>query len=189
MKRFLVMLLLAGMPLLRLAADPLSDAAALAAQKDADERYKRLAADVQTVLDTQEVLLKRLDDTRQRVDKLADDLRTLKDDQSRSSGNYASRDELRKYVEKMKELDEKREADKKLILENIKELGKIPLSAAPVEKPAPRRTAEQQPASEEPPYLYVVKKNDRLLDIIAQYNDYFQKNGVGSPGTELEFAL
>jgi Tfp pilus assembly protein FimV len=32
-------------------------------------------------------------------------------------------------------------------------------------------------ANEEPPYIYEVKKNDRLLDIIAEYNDYFQKHG------------
>ena len=189
MKRFLlwVLLVFTGSALFIRAADSLSEAAAFAAQKDAEERYRRLAADVQTVLDTQEVLLKRQEDTRQRLDKLAEEIRTLKEDQSRASGNFASRDELRKYVEKMKELDDKREADKRLILENIKELGKLPLAAtASVEKP-PARHGSPEPTNEEPPYVYVVKKNDRLLDIIAEYNDHFQK--TGKPKISLEQVL
>src|SRR5690349_14598485 len=100
MKRIalLVIWLLAGRIVVLEAADALSDVAALAAQRDAEERYKRLAADVQTVLDTQEVLLKRQEEFRQRLDKLADEIRALKEDHSHSS-SFATRDELRKYVE------------------------------------------------------------------------------------------
>jgi predicted nuclease with TOPRIM domain len=154
-------------------ADPLADAAALAAQKDAEERYKRLSADVQNLLETQEMLLKRQETVQQRLNSLADDLRALKEDQGRSSRNFATREDLRNYVDKLKEVDEKREADKKLILESIKDLGKLP-APAPEPKSKGSRTAE---SAEEMPYVYVVKKNDRLLDIVAAYNDYFQKNG------------
>ena len=110
------------------------EAAALAAQRDAEERYKRLSADVQELLDTQAVLLKRLEESRQRIDRLSDEVRNLKEEHNRTSGNAVSRDEFRKYVEKLKELDEKREADKKLILDNIKSLANLPPPAASDER-------------------------------------------------------
>jgi hypothetical protein len=176
MKRIVALFvcILAGIPRVALGADAFSDAAALAAQRDAEERYKRLSADVQAIAETQEVLIKRQEDFRQRLDKLADELRSLRDEQSRSAGNLASREELRKYVEKMKELDEKRESDKKLILENIRDLAKVPISPMVDSKPPTRHAPDP---NEEPPFIYVIKKNDRLLDIIAEYNDYFQKHG------------
>ncbi len=176
MKRILplVLCLLAARPLGVQAADALTQAAALAAQRDAEERYKRLAADVQTILDTQDLIRRHQDELRQRLDKLADEVRTLKDQTARSSSSYATRDELRNLIEKLKnQLDEQRDADRKLILGNIRELAKAP---APLPEPkAPARTKEESP--DEMPYVYMVKKNDRLLEIIAEYNDYFQKHG------------
>lgn len=172
----LVLCLLASSSLPMRAADALSEAAVLAAQRDAEERYKRLSAEVQSIADTQEVLIKRHEELRQRIDKLAEELRTARDEQRRSSGNNVSRDELRKYVDKLKEIDDKREADKKLILENIKDLRNLPVAPPPEPKPAPRRTPDP---NEEPPFVYTVKKNDRLLDILTGYNDHFQKEGRG----------
>ena len=157
------------------AADPLLEAAVIAAQKDAEERYRRLSADVQAIQETQELILKRQEETRQRLDKLADEFRALKDDQGRAALNYASREDLRKFVEKLKEVDDKRESDKKLILENIKDLAKLPI-AAPAEVRPPRRSAEPP---EEEPFIYEVKPNDNLLAIIAEYNAHFEKNGQG----------
>src|SRR4051812_16881549 len=87
----LVLFLLAGRLISTLTADPLSDVAALNAQRDSEERYKRLAADVQSVLETQEVLIKRQDEFRQQLDKLVDKLRTLKEDHTRAAGSVASR--------------------------------------------------------------------------------------------------
>jgi DNA repair exonuclease SbcCD ATPase subunit len=176
MKRLvaLVLCLLAGSHLQSRAADTWSDAAVLAAQRDSEERYKRLSAEMQALAETQEVIIKRQEDFRQRLDKLADDIRSAKEEHSRSAGNLATREDLRKYAEKLKELDEKRESDKKLILENIKELAKVPMAPPPETKPAPRHAPDP---NEEPPLVYTVRKNDRLLDILAAYNEHFQKNG------------
>jgi LysM domain len=178
MKRIVavVLCLLAGRLVSALAADGLADVAALTAQRDSEERYKRLAADVQSVLETQEILLKRQEDFRQRLDKLVDEIRALKEEHNRTAGNLASRDELRKYAEKLRELDEKRESDKKVILDNIKDLAKTTPAVTP--QPSTKNPARHvADTNEEPPFVYEVKKNDRLLDIIAEYNDYFQKHG------------
>src|ERR1041385_1413014 len=80
MKRLLpfVLCLFASRLIWMCAADQLADATALAAQRDAEERLKRLSADVQTVLDTQELIQKRQEEFRQKLEKLADDVRSLK---------------------------------------------------------------------------------------------------------------
>jgi hypothetical protein len=180
MKRLLLLVLwlLPAGALWSQAADSLADAAAVAAQKDAEERFKRMAADLQTVMETQEVLRKHQEEFRQRLDRLSDEVRSLKDDQNRASGNYVSRDELRKMIEKMKEqLDEQREADKKLILGNIKDLAKAPVSQ-PVEPKTTSHRKDKDETADEEPYLYKVKKNDRLADIVAAYNDQYKKQGL-----------
>lgn len=160
------------------AQDNIAQAAALAAQRDAEERYKRLDAEVRNLMEAQEGIQRRQDEFRQRLDKLAEEIRSLKEDQSRTSANMVTREELRKYVDKLKEVDEKRESDKKVILDNIKELAKLPNSIPPEPKTAPRRSSETS-GDKDSPCIYVVQKNDRLLDIVAAYNDEFQKEGRG----------
>ncbi len=172
----LIICLLAGAPALVNAADALTEAAILAAHRDSEERFRRLAADIQNIQDTQEVLLKRQEEFRQRLDRLAQEIRDFKDDQGRSTGKFATREEVRSFVDKLKEVDEKREADKKLILDGLKQLAKAPPVPAVVEPKTPPSAARE---SEETPYLYTVKRNDRLLDIIVGYNEHFQKQGLG----------
>lgn len=162
--------------------DALSQAAALAAQRDAEERYKRLSAEVQNLVEAQEGMQKRHEELRQRIDRIADDIRSLKEEISRNSGSLVSREEFKRYVEKLKEVDEKREADKKVILDNIKELAKAPLPAPSEPKPQRRSNESNAPSSSAPEdgyYVYVVKKNNRLSDIVTGYNEQFQKEGRG----------
>jgi hypothetical protein len=174
----LVLCLLAARPLYLAAADQFADATALAAQRDSEERIKRLSADIQTVLDTQELIQKRQEEFRQQLQKLSDEVRSLKEDKDRSSANSVSREELRKYIEHLKEqLDEQRESDKKLILSSIKELGKTAPPPAVVEAPKTNSRHATEPTDDV--FLYIVKKNDRLLDIIAVYNEEYQKHGQG----------
>lgn len=171
----LILCLLAGAPVLVNAASALTEAAILAAHRDSEERFRRLEADIQNIQDTQQVLLKRQEEFRQRLDRLAQEIRDFKDDQGRSTGKYATREEVRSFVDKLKELDDKREADKKLILNGLQQLAKAPPVPAAVEPRTPPPAARD---SEEAPYLYTVKRNDRLLDIIAGYNEHFQKQGM-----------
>ena len=57
------------------AADlPNETAAAIADRREAEERYKRLNADVQNLLETQELILKRQEALQQRLNSLADEL-------------------------------------------------------------------------------------------------------------------
>jgi hypothetical protein len=175
----LFILLFCVVPWLR-AADVASDAFVLAAQKDTEERVRRLSADVQTVLETQDFIRKRQDALQQRLDSLESEVRHLKDEFQRATSNFASRDEMREYAAKLRELDEKRARDKELILKHLQDLAKIPVTQ-PSGRSAPRRPATD---SDEAPVLYVVQPKDRFLDIVAAHNAEFERRGLGRVTTE-----
>jgi hypothetical protein len=171
------------------AQEPSSDATVQAAKLESEERFKRLEADVRSAMDTQEVIQKRMEEFRQRLEKLETEIRNLQEEQGRSSGNFVTRDDLRKFAEKV---DEKREADKKLILESIKELGaKAPVvaGAEPTKEPSRNSSHRTAESPEEMPFVYTVQKNDRLLDVIAAYNKYFQQHGLRKITKEQVLAL
>lgn len=154
----------------------LAQAAAAAAADDTaqeyEERYKRLNSMVEELLGAQATLQKR-------IGTLSDDLRTVRDEQGRSTSAFVRHDDLRpaldRLAEKIRELDQKREDDKKLILEEIRRLAQAPLPAPP-----PRRVREREPEPTPPAagplkgYEYVVKSGDTLAAIIAAY----QQSGV-----------
>jgi hypothetical protein len=150
----------------------------VAAQKEAEEDYRRLNAQVQAVIDTQELIRKRQDHIQQRLDSLESELRHLKEEFRRTAMNFASREDLRDYASKLKDMEEKRLQDKELILKNLQELAR---AATTEPRPGPRRSPER---TEEDAYVYTVKKNDTLLDIVAAYNAEFEKQGLGKVTTE-----
>jgi chromosome segregation ATPase len=175
----LLALLLFARPFRPRAAEQGGDpAVAQALQQDTEERLRRVTADIQNLQDTQEVLQKHLEEIRQRMSKLEDELHTIKDEQGRNSGNYVTRDDLRKAFEKFaKEVDDRREADKKVILESIRGLEK---SAPSMVSDSPKGNSSRHAPepSDEDTKIYVVKRNDRLKDIIARANELYAQQGL-----------
>jgi TolA-binding protein len=155
-------------------AEPVSAATQLAL-RNAEENVKRLSAEVQSLLETQELIRRRQEALQQRLDSMEAEVRSLKTEFNRANSSSASRDELRDLALKLREVDDKREADKQLILKSIRELAKLPAVPAPEPKQAPRRPADPGEA----PFEYTVKEGDRLLDIIAAYNAMFEERGQG----------
>jgi len=150
-------------------------AAALGAEpttNEYDERYRRLNGIVEELAGAQATLQKR-------IGTLSDEVRVVRDEQGRSTGQFVRHDDLRKALdalaEKVRELDRKREEDKKLILDELRKLAQTPLTES-----RPRRVREPDP--EPPPaasgplkgYEYVVKSGDTLAAILAAY----QQSGV-----------
>ena len=147
-----------------LAADPLA--------LEWEERYRRLNGMVEELLGAQATLQKR-------IGALSDEVRVARDEQGRSDTRFVRHDDLRKALdvlaEKIRELDRKREEDKKLILDELRKLAQNPptdTSARRVRRPEPEPT----PAPEAPVkgYEYVVKSGDTLAAILAAY----QQSGV-----------
>jgi len=146
------------------AQDTAAAAAEQAARQDAEERYKRLNSLVEDLQASQIRLQKRLE-------ALREEIQTAREEHLKSTQGQVTREDLRKLVEKVQEIDRKREEDKKLILEELKKL-----AAAPLPEPPPRRAAntEPPPAAPQKGYDYVIKAGDSVELIAAAY----RKNGV-----------
>jgi LysM repeat protein len=146
--------------------------AADSTDQEYEERFRRLNTTVEDLLGAQATLQKR-------IGALSDELRTVRDEQERAPNRYVRHDDLRKALdrlaEKIRELDQKREDDKRLILDEIRKLAQAPLP-----EPPPRRAKDREPQPLAPApgpmkgYEYVVKSGDTLVAIIAAY----QQSGV-----------
>jgi LysM repeat protein len=144
-------------------------------EQEYEERFRRLNSTVEEMLGSQATLQKR-------IGALSDELRAVRDEQGRSGSHYVRHDDLRKALdklaEKIREIDQKREDDKKLILEEIRKLAQAPLPEPPTRRP--NKDKEREPEPLQPStgplkgYEYVVKSGDTLAAVIAAY----QQSGV-----------
>lgn len=146
-----------------------SRAASLAERQEAEERYRRLASTVEDLLTTQSVLQKR-------ISALSEELRHLREEILKPNTAYAARDDLRRLAEQVQEMDRKREADKKIILEELQKLAKAPAPQPVVSTHTPSKNAEHPPEKEriEHGYHHVVEKNQNLSLIVQA----FRQKGV-----------
>jgi hypothetical protein len=176
MKRILTLgaagLLLQVLPL---AAQDGSVASAVADRQAAEERYQKLAGRLEDLAAAQDVQQKRLAE-------LESEIRALREAQAQPRPDVAGRDDLRQLAEKIKEVDDKRAADKELILKEIEQLGQAP-AAVPskkIRKPAPPAAGDgDAPAGGTAPggdkkfegFEYVIQKGDTLSAVVTAYRE------------------
>ena len=132
----------------------------------AEEQYKRLNSAIEELLAANVAQQKRLAALAEEMQQLREEVARLR----QPPANFASLEDLRLLAKKVQELDENREADKKRILEELQKLSKAK-PPAPAEVSGAHTNA---PKKNEKGYEYVVKKNDSLLAIVAEY----RKQGV-----------
>ncbi len=179
---------LAGIGCGALGADAGGQAAAIAERQELREALQSLSAKVDDLWAAQAAQQKR-------VVALGEEINRLRMDQDRGAGKLATREELQKLSESVRqavrELDEKRIADRKLILEELRKLEKMPVVTAPVAPPSSvegkGRVADLHSKGSggagetvAPPlegYEYEVRKDDTLSTILQAYNDEFKKQG------------
>jgi LysM repeat protein len=174
MKRLLISLFvvlaafLKPMPTL-FAQDQAESAAAIAVRQDAEERYQRLSASIQELQSANASLQKK-------VNFLNDELQRARDESIRSNSSFATKDELNRLTEKLREVDQKRESDNKRILEALENLAKTPppVAAAPKSESERRtkpKTDKSASAQTEKGYWYEVKPGQKLEKIIQAYRE------------------
>jgi hypothetical protein len=137
-----------------------SEAAAIAHQRTIEEEFKRLNAVIDGLLDHQALL-------QTRIDRLTTDLERAREETQRANRNWVTQEELKKFAQ---EIDRKREADRKLILDAIDDLGKV------VRAPVPQRGV---PAADRPLHEFTVGAGQTLMDIINAYNEDYRAQGKG----------
>jgi septal ring factor EnvC (AmiA/AmiB activator) len=149
------------------AQDEAARAAQIADKQEAEERQRRLAADVERLQLEQQQIQKSLS-------RLAEEMRALREDLIKANNAAVTRDELRALARKVEEIDQKREADKRLILEELQKLLKVAAQTPPpTPAPAPSPAASPRASAPVPDkgYEHVVEKNENLSMIIQAYRE------------------
>lgn len=132
-------------------------AAAAADRLEAEERYRRLNAMMEELQAT-------LEAQRRRIDALVSEVQSLREDTLRRSQQAVSREEFQQYVEQLRQVDQKREADRKLILD---ELAKLASAPPPRPEPAKDRATASAPAKAGEFIEYEIKPGDTVSAIVA----------------------
>jgi LysM repeat protein len=171
MKPLLLFLILAiqwGSPVpFAFAQDTASRAAAIAAQQDFEERYKRLLAEMEEVKEA-------LSAQQKRTAEVIEELRRLQEDNGRASSKFATREDLNSLVEKIREVDRKREEDQKLVLREFEKLAKAP----PVVSAPHANTSSKSSSGTEKGFEYEIKSGDSYSAIVKAYNEEFKTRGI-----------
>jgi peptidoglycan hydrolase CwlO-like protein len=153
-------------------------AAAIAARQDADERYKRVAADLQAIQSDNETL-------HAKIASLEREMQALRDNQAKPVDNSAMQGELRQLAEKIQEVDKKRMEDKGAISEEVRKSIhglETSLSSAAAAEPPRSFKSKAAPAPEPPQaengFSYTVHEGDTLSAIVNAYNADFKSKGM-----------
>lgn len=143
---------------------------------EVQDRLQRLSGLVEDLLASQAAQQKRIAALQEELQAVREQSLRLTD---KLGERFVAREELRQLAEAIREVDRKREEDRRLILEEIKKLAQAPAGSAarPPSRPpasAPPRDPAATPAGPLKGYLYKVKPGD-TLDAIARA---YAQNGV-----------
>jgi LysM repeat protein len=169
MKRLFLLLLVLSLSHLPLFAQDSNTASAIAEKQEAEERYKRLSADIESLLAANVSLQKK-------ISALDAELQKVREDQARNADHNDTKETVKKLAEAIQEVDKNRETDKKQILKEIADLGKK-FSVPPTTRSKPVVFEESNPGPDKG-YPYVVQSGDTLLAILADFNSQFKAKGM-----------
>lgn len=168
---------------LPLFAQTSSTASALADKQEAEERYNRMAADVQALQSANASLQKKISALEDRLAKMGEDI-------SKANNNSSVNEDIKVLKEKIQDVDKKREADKQFITEklktateNIESMIKTGLSKPTVKEHVVRDTApagkpETTTTASDKDYSYTIREGDTLSAIVQAYNKKFVASGM-----------
>ena len=155
------------------------------------ESFKRLESDVSALTESRDSLLRQMQELREAIVQLRTENGRLRGEIALAGKDNASREELKKIVEQIQEVDRKRVGDGKLVRDKLEEIAKLasrPVVVPPMEDPKPPRNRSEssgsrksQPEPQAKPeddgpelpsefYEHVVAEGETLGAIISAYN-------------------
>jgi membrane-bound lytic murein transglycosylase B len=158
------------------ATNAASKAAAVAEQQGVDEKFKQLAADIETLRAASQLLLDKLS-------ALKEDLQQIRADQTRLAAGAVSREDLKSLAQRIEEVDKKRQEDKDAISEEIKKTAArvetvlASLAEAGAKPPVKPPGLGAAPGAENGIW-YTMKERDTLDAVVANYNSECQRKGL-----------
>jgi LysM repeat protein len=134
-----------------------------------EERFNKLAGQIEDLRAGQESLGKKIEALLKEVDN-------LRAQADKPAGNYASEEDLKRLADAVKEIDRKRLEDYEKIRTELKNLGKsLAAPTPPVHRPAPGPVADaaaaEKSTSPDKGFWYEVKNGDTLSIIVKAYRD------------------
>ena len=140
--------------------------ASAAERQEAEERYKRMTAEIEDLKTTLQSCQQRLNEQREEIRKVYDEIA-----RATSNKDYANRDDLKRLAEKIKEVDEKRLADNEKIVEKFtsefKRLGQT-LTAAPKFNGPDTSKPPVVKSTSEPGFEYAIASGDTLSGLVGK---------------------
>lgn len=145
--------------------------AAAAERQEAEERYKRMSADIEDLKTTLQSCEKRLDEQRTEIRRLSEELAKVG-----SNKDLATKDDFKHLADKIREVDEKRIADNAKLMENVtsefarleKKLLSAPVKPSPPSNPpTPTKPTMEPKTGNEKGYEYTIRANDNPHVIAA----------------------
>jgi len=139
-----------------------------AADDATQQQIEKLSGQIQDLLETQARDGKRLDALDKKINELADKVNVPQVNDS------ASRDDLKKLAEQVQEIEQKRKADRELIIKEIDKLSRVAASTPTRTKP-PTTTSnppeDLTPAGPQKGYYHTVEAGENLGAIAKAYRD------------------
>jgi uncharacterized protein YdiU (UPF0061 family) len=155
-----------------------------AAQGNAEivEELKRLAGEIADLREATSQN-RRMAQMQKEIDSLREALRESHEKSVTKMGDLATREDLKKIMDNVREVDQRRESDKRLILEEFEKLGRT--LGQPTDRSSSRKSPKEkekepdkEPAPIEGTFLpYKVKDGQRLSDIVKEYNGALKEQG------------
>lgn len=153
------------------------------AQADAEE-LARLRAELGELREANVAFLKQIADLNRKIERLQGDLRDANERSIIKLGDFVTREELKRISDRIGDVDQKREQDRKVILDAFDTLEKNLLKR---ERSAPVRPKEREPEKgraedtvfEGEVIEHKVQETDQTLGHILQnYNEALKKRGL-----------
>lgn len=159
-------------PILIMTVALLSAPAVRAQDAATEERINKLTGQI-------EDLLAARTEQNKRISEMGREIETLREQAAKPNGSYASQEDLRRFAEKLAEVEKNREHDKDVILKEIAKLGKVvatpvvpaavPKKSAPAAQNDPPVANNDKPGPPEKGFDYVIKSGDTLSVIVQAY--------------------
>jgi LysM repeat protein len=147
------------------------------------EELKRLVGEVADLREANTAQNRRMTQMQKEIDSLRETLRESHERSVTRMGDFATREDLKKIMDNVRDVDQRRESDKKVILEEFEKLGRTlsqpnDRSTSRKSQKEKEREPEKEPAPIEGTFLpYKVKDGQRLSDIVKEYNGALKEQG------------
>jgi TolA-binding protein len=140
------------------------------------EEVRRLQGEVADLRDANAESKRRISELNRRIDNLQNSLREANERQISRQGDFVTREDLKKILDQINQVDERRESDRKIILDAFDKLEKS-LSSNTSRRPPTVDTPTPPAKIEGTFYPHKVQSGETLSHILEAYNEALQKEG------------